>query len=372
MIEIQYLESTENLRKNIQRTHGWTPNAGQAEGIAACLRQGRLFYEAAKRAPLEIRPLELYYGTAAYAKALILSSDRGRNINTLQQSHGIKDRSAHNARLSGLAIEVNQRGTFQEFNDCVRTLNVFRPLSMDGSNVHFRFDCAASGDMVGMNLSLKEIFGRLPGLESLYRATFDEREEFDVVSVVGPDEGFTWTVQIAPPPWGRDIGNLIALLTECRRRMPFLQRWTFHQASYVAGTSVQFLNAPPLEDELNPEAIRIEQWGFHANPPPFSRYFRDIEVALGHLVGDTVGGYYPQPINGLHFAPQSLQFLALHLLSSLVRYRPATWMHALSRSSSNGRAADDAMLALIEAFMESVQSNMPKFVAGILRSGLSN
>lgn len=47
-----------------------------------------------------------------------------------------------------------------------------------------------------------------------------------------------------------------------------------------------------------------------------------------------------QPPGGQYIALQALQFLAVHLLSSLVRYRPATWMHALSRSANNGRAAD--------------------------------
>ncbi|KWI94371.1 hypothetical protein WM09_05380 [Burkholderia ubonensis] len=86
----------------------------------------------------------------------------------------------------------------------------------------------------------------------------------------------------------------------------------------------------------------------------------------------TGGGYYMQPINGQYIAFQSLQFLALHLLSSLVRYRPAIWMHALSRSASNGRVADDAMLALIEAFMERVLVTIPIFVADVIRPGLAN
>ncbi|WP_143809078.1 YaaC family protein [Paraburkholderia susongensis] len=131
MIEIQYLESTENLKKNIRASPGWMPNARQAEAIAACLRQGRLFYEAATRAPLEIRPLELYYGTSAYAKALILSTNRRATLDTLQQSHGITDTSPHNARLGDLTVQIARRGTFHEFNDCVAKLNRIQPLSLD-------------------------------------------------------------------------------------------------------------------------------------------------------------------------------------------------------------------------------------------------
>jgi hypothetical protein len=41
----------------------------------------------------------------------------------------------------------------------------------------------------------------------------------------------------------------------------------------------------------------------------------------------------------------SLRFIALHLLSCLGRYRPATWMHALPRAGSADHSADDTMLA---------------------------
>jgi hypothetical protein len=41
----------------------------------------------------------------------------------------------------------------------------------------------------------------------------------------------------------------------------------------------------------------------------------------------------------------------MFLLSSVVRYRPQTWGHAISRSVTEENAADDRALALIESFM---------------------
>ncbi|WP_080435416.1 YaaC family protein [Burkholderia ubonensis] len=375
MIEIQYLESTENLKKNILANQRWTPTSGQAEAIAACLRQGRLFFEAAKRAPLEIRPLELYYGTSAYAKALVLATDRNRRIDNLQQAHGVSDKSSHNARLEQLSIVINERGTFQEFNDSIRTLNCIRPIAVDGSHPEFTFPTADSASVAGLKLSLKDIFGRLPGLEALYRATFDERENIDYVQINGPEEGFGWCVSVRSTPWNGSFGNFVTSLEDARSRMPFLRRWSFQEASALSGGSLMFRNAKPLANELDPNEIQTHTWGFTGQHPAFSRYFRDIESSLGNLIAAsrmTGGGYYMQPINGQYIAFQSLQFLALHLLSSLVRYRPAIWMHALSRSASNGRVADDAMLALIEAFMERVLVTIPIFVADVIRPGLAN
>ena len=41
----------------------------------------------------------------------------------------------------------------------------------------------------------------------------------------------------------------------------------------------------------------------------------------------------------------------LYLLSTLVRYRPLLWMHAISRSVIAEAPADDKMLSLIERFL---------------------
>lgn len=366
MIEIQYLESTENLKKNILASQRWLPNAGQAEAIAACLRQGRLFYEAAKRAPLEIRPLELYYGTSAYAKALILSTNRRLALNTLHQSHGISDTSPHNARLQDLKVQIGKRGTFQEFNDCVAKLNRIHPMALDNTRLEYSYPCAESTKMTGITISLKDIFSRLPTLEKLYRATFDERENIDHLQIVGSGEGSSWTVQCSPPTWERTPDGLLACTEDCRNRMPFLNRWALAE---VSSSSITFRNAERPSDELDPKYIQWTKWGC-VRHHPFEVRFKDIESSLRHLIaspGPVPGCYYVQPIGGNVFAFQSLQFLALHLLSSLVRYRPATWMHALSRSANNGRAADDAMLALIEEFMNSVYSTIPKYVAKVIR-----
>ncbi|WP_162175009.1 YaaC family protein [Paraburkholderia mimosarum] len=370
MIEIQYLESTENLRKNIHNSQGWRPKAGQTEEIAACLRQGRLFYEAARRAPLEIRPLELYYGTVSYAKALVLATSRNLRLSALPRSHGVSDRSPQNARLNDLTASIEERGTFQAFNDCVRNLNSFRALALSRHERTFTFPCAESTDISGMTLSLKDIFGRLPGLESLYRATFDEREKIDFVQIA--DEGYRWTVCVSIPSWEIGFDNLVEMIRVVRNRMPFLEGWLFSEASK---TSLIFVNARRTDDELlRRNMIHEFEWGFQAVAPLAGTYFTEIETSLGHLMAlpsHQVGAIFMQPIDGHFIAFQSLQFLALHLLSSLVRYLPATWMHSLSRSANNARAADDAMLALIEAFMEGVQTSIPKFVAEVIAPSFS-
>lgn len=67
----------------------------------------------------------------------------------------------------------------------------------------------------------------------------------------------------------------------------------------------------------------------------------------------------------------SLRFIALHLLSCLGHYRPATWMHALPRAGSADHFADDTMLALLEKLMAINESTMPNLVSDVLSPDLT-
>jgi YaaC-like Protein len=62
----------------------------------------------------------------------------------------------------------------------------------------------------------------------------------------------------------------------------------------------------------------------------------------------------------------SIQYLALFLLSSLVRYRPQTWTEAISGSVVSGETADDKSLSLIERFLEVNRGSIPELVVKLL------
>jgi len=47
----------------------------------------------------------------------------------------------------------------------------------------------------------------------------------------------------------------------------------------------------------------------------------------------------------------------------LVRYRPQSWGHAISRSASTELPADDKILALLEQFMEINQTAIPQLIS---------
>ena len=117
----RFLESSENLKPLVHARVGRTPSTSIAREIAACLQQGRQFYEAATSSPLEIRPLQLFYGMVGFAKALVVAR-RLSSLSTLRHAHGLSDISAANCRIAELRVKIGEAGTFQEFNDVVADL----------------------------------------------------------------------------------------------------------------------------------------------------------------------------------------------------------------------------------------------------------
>lgn len=94
-------------------------------------------------------------------------------------------------------------------------------------------------------------------------------------------------------------------------------------------------------------------------------------IPIDQLFAGIGGGYSSQPsaiapFAGHYLSEYSLIYIGLFLLSSLVRYRPDTWSHAVSRSSLQDRPVDDQALSLIQAFLDAAQALIPSLVVKVL------
>ncbi len=137
--EVRFLESMDNLKPRVKLRFGREPSTGVAREIVGCLLQGRLFYEAAANSPLEIRPLQMFYGMVGFAKALIVAS-RCMSLSTLRGAHGLKDVSDGGCRIADLRVRITDAGTFHEFNDVVAAwtrLCCFDGVRVTGRNLSF-------------------------------------------------------------------------------------------------------------------------------------------------------------------------------------------------------------------------------------------
>ena len=360
----RFLESGENIQALVQKRFGRKPSSTIARDITACLLQGRLFYEAAQSSPLEIRPLQLFYGMLGFSRALILAH-RLTHLCTLARRHGLKDASSPNCRISDLKVEVRKGGTFQEFNDVVSELNrlcyieswQYRSLKLKTAN---------SERLAGLTLTLKELLSRIPGLESLYRSTFQESPNTGALEFY--DHGEQWRVHIFDQEFFTDRDSLKKMVEKWRILFPFLKSWYFIGGQHSWSQSlIMFENIDNTGiDEFGDENLFGEGDEYDVKLPAGFRRF-SLADRLSPLAGSfSERTYGIAPIDGLYLSEFSLHYLAMYLLSSLVRYRPQTWAHAVSRTSISDAPADDQALALIESFLSLNSMEIPSFVVKAL------
>jgi len=371
--DIKFLESATNVRELVGNSTGRKPSAGIAREIAVCIQQGRLFFEAAAAAPIQIKPLQIYYGVVAFAQAVIVAT-KCSSLSTLARAHGLTDITQDDVGVEGLALRVEKYGTFQEFNDAIAPLG--RIWYYDNSMPHWYkkpFDFAA--ELSSQRIAITEILARVPGLSGMFSKTFGSPSKtVPIMLGFGTLNTGHCTLRIDDAFLFTDRASLIAFVKKLRAEYPFLERWRFTEALHAWGNSIiTFDNTGErVDDDLSEEAlIQANNNSFAASRALMSADRSIVPAAdiLVPLSGGYVGSaqtYVMQPINNVKLHEYALQFLGTFLLSSLVRYRPQIWQNAISRSVTAQSAADDRALSLIERFLDDTLSGFPDMVVRVI------
>jgi hypothetical protein len=332
----KFLESSENLKPLLKQRFGRIPSTRAAREIGTCLQQGRLFYEAAESSPLEIRPLQLFYGTVGFAKALVIANGN-KSLATLPAAHGIRDVSLPNCRVSELKLKIEGEGTFQHFNDFIAPLTRVHYYENYGNLKTLCLPSAKSDRLNALELTLPEILGRIPGLEDIYRMTFGERANTASFSLNPSRTGVYFELQINDGESFSDRKSLENILKEWRTRFPCLAAWRLDSALRAWGDSQITLVNYKIDPSIEFSETRLtsgDDDSFHTSSQDETEIPFSLEAGLGPPASGFVYGsaQLMSPIDGVYVSEFSLHYLALFLLSTLVRYRPQTWMHAISRS----------------------------------------
>jgi hypothetical protein len=366
--KLKFLESTTNLKAAIKRTTGRTPSTEIARDIAACLQQGRLFFEIAALAPLQVQPLQIYYGIVGFAKAIVLAR-AVQSIATIAQSHGLHDISQQNAQIENLRLQFGARGVFQQFNDAIAPLG--RVNYYDESTmlqfVRKPFDLATS--LNNGSCSLKDILARIPGLQASYQRTFSEDPACLALSFF--HQYSSVQLRIDDPYLFQDKVDLQSRIRVWRERYPWLDSWCLTEATHGWGNSILiFYNLEkPALGEFSDQRLIVANNGF-ASPEDIQSFqsFIPFDAIVPPLAGGltTTHPTTIQPLSGTSLSEFALQFCGAFLLSSLVRYRPNVWQHALSHTALEHRAADDHALSLIESFLQQILTDFPTLVEHVI------
>jgi YaaC-like protein len=379
--EIRFLESVENLKRVIHTAIGRTINTEHALQISACLQQGRMFFEAATTTAEEIRPLLLSYGTIAFAKAVVAARCLAK-LESLPQSHGLRDISAGNALMKDLRVKVEGTGVFQHSVDAARSVE--RASIVDNARtVWFRTPSCSSGELVDAELTLDDILARIGDLATLYRDTFS-REPGSLLAVTerlpGVPHVYTLetSIKASSAPTARELLNTVR---ELRQRFPFLTRLNFSYAQYLSDyTTITFDASRPAGDLPADEAgIHVTEDGPRVilQPLPERAGWQAIprEELYGEILPCAQGGlfgHYPtftSPVrDNVYLSEFSLLYLGTYLLGSLVRYRPEIWIHALYGTETPTRPRDDGARALIQSFLDTAAKQVPRWCGAAIRA----
>lgn len=373
--QLRYLESTANIKSSISKLTGRTPNTSTAESILVYLQQGRMFLETAASAPFEIRPLILYYGISAYAKAIVCVK-RFTNASNLAASHGLKDISNHTSLLNSLTVKIEGNGLFQAFNDEINASEGIYYCINATWHKH-NTPAALSSELAGVAISLKDILSRIRSLSMLYELTFAEKsnaQQFELHFFQNEP-----TMRIDVPELITDRNSLIQIIVNLRERFPALKEWRFDSAQVAWGNTVlEFANNPyDAAVEFDEHVMMLTNDNIYkvnltATPEQILN-----KKTFQEIIGFVGGGqrnefpHFVTPYENKYFAQASLMLIGMFMLSSLVRYRPATWIHSITHSVTQSRVLDDQLLALIEVFIEDTVSyfiDITQVVCGVQHS----
>jgi hypothetical protein len=371
----QFLESVDNLRRVVRQATGRDLNAERALQSTVCLRQGRLFFEAAQQAGAEIRPLLLFYGAVAFAKATIVARTHTK-LESLPRAHGLRDISAPNATLSALRGKVQGDGVFQRLADMAR--EVERISTLRGTHTEW-FDspsCRAT-DIESLEFTLKDVLARVGSLSTLYRETF-EGEPLALACSIIHKQGDIYELQVNIPAKGRSgAEDVLSVIADLKEKFPFIKRLNLKNAMFVYGDiRIELDNVSPggafptTASELSPDLSGTALY--------FPRKESPATIRLGEILPCGQGGiegHFPTFSSAFreeaYLSEVVLHYMGLFLLGSLVRYRPEIWIHSLYGHHNSERPRDDSARALVERFLDLVSIQVPAWCGAAIRAPLA-
>jgi hypothetical protein len=367
----KFLESTDNLKRVVKKSLGREPNSELARGATVCLQHGRLYFEAAEKSPIEIKPLLIFYGILNYSKGLVIAR-KLMKIETLQQTHGIDDISSQTSKLEELTVKSKGKGTFQEFNDSVCELDC-----VDYKNVRLnRYDYITittvdSSLLENREFTLKDILARMHRLASLYSETFCEDAKTIRCDISYSDRQHGLAeLHITTDDVITDSQSRESIVAKLKNKYPFLENWclTLAQGAFDH-SNLTFVNFDKSSTATISKGGKEGVNGFYYVDPFVTglKHGQYNCVNFWNIMQPIGGGpanepYLIEPFDNICISELSLYYLGMFLLSSLVRYRPQIWMHSLSRLATSDLPSDDAALALIEKFIEDTLNVFPSAI----------
>lgn len=261
--------------------------------IVMSMRQGRELFESAANTDYTTKPIELYYGIAAYCRAMTLLLNKEVSEDALIQNHGVQfvslpTRVENAKRLLGIKLGFTDGGFVEWYK---KSQDNFW-LRVNSSNADW--ECGYDTDIVSKQISLAELIGLIPDASNeLQLLTGKPNPRFMIKSYGDNNVSFD----------GK------ASQSQAEACFPGIGKYKIthmNNINWVADTG-------ELSDFV-PQFAQLNEDGFE--------------------IGSTL---IVVPTEGLRLSPLAAYYATAYALSMLARYRPSIWGQIW-----NGGVADGA------------------------------
>lgn len=338
-------ESRDLVSRLYNERHGRQISVEKAQEIGSYLAQGREYFEAANDAGELVQPLLQYYGALSLARGLILFLQPVMRELALKPAHGMAVTgwegmtAADIAKLPQLGVRLEGGSLLELFTATKNaergtisrepTADELFPTEKD--LIRYR----VSTDVIGFEVTVKELLARIPSLSELYEETFQEPSSCYEAEILMRSVDSHTGIKIFPSEnqsYAPD--ELIARL------------------GIPKGTFVRHLTRHDVRDDAPHCLVRLD----HASEDQLVRTLpplRRVKGDVGH--GDTT--YLIEPFRrAVSLSPLIEQLILSYFLGMLVRYHPTLWRLLLTRQKG------DYIYPLFRASLDLMRNEFPSLV----------
>lgn len=302
MSSIANVESVLNGKTSSGRTTHWTAAEASkaAPEISACVRQADEYFRAARYVGLPTRPLLLFYGAHALSKAAILANDSSLDLRSLSY-HGLNTRST--------TANEPQRHILQAYVDDPSSWALEDEFAVSHAGVLPHLS-RVSGDVEinqGQVFRFKEVARVIPDLSDLFARHYSESSH---------------CIYLYAGPAVEDDGHLHI---------------------YFSGKSHQEIASVFPEFRSGFEPLFM-----HDDFPGYKKADA-ADIAFGSCEHGTIAGqYFVRPLSSGMHKSMPILFVAIFILSNVVRYKPAFWMDVIEGRTSGSISVAESLCNVFE------------------------
>lgn len=297
----------------------------KSQQIASLMIQSEKYYDAAKNAPMEIRPLILYYGMVGLSKCLILTGDNQFTLSAL---------SPNNRNHGHHGLTVSTRDSFDiSIRDGHNLANEFCYVhttpQMTGLYNLLRQCYSNTAIPNGFRITVEDTLSLIPEIYKEYQAYFNQKPR-------------SWKCESGITKLSGVLDNI--QLIEFDSWYHITQKIR-HNESYAHCILRCF---PELRTNYDAQPNTDNRFTLKNNATNIDDY-----IYVSKLL--TREQFALKKFNSFRFSDIDIHFLLMFILSNLVRYRQDKWSRLIRR-------LDNDQIFLVESFVEISRIKFPYLI----------